>query len=92
MIVQVTPDHAALMWGALHPLFERVTRHTNGCYEPADVLREILNGQQTLWVAWDQERNVVDAAIPVLPTSIVPPALLVNVPPRANVLPPPPKI
>lgn len=63
MIVQVTPDHAAAMWGALAPLFERVTRHTNGCYEPADVLREILNGTQTLWVAWDEKRNALDAAM-----------------------------
>jgi hypothetical protein len=63
MIVQVTPDQAAKMWGALAPLFERVTCHTNGCYEPTDVLREILNGQQTLWVSWREETGVLEAAM-----------------------------
>lgn len=64
MIVHVT-DLALVkrMWPALAPMFARVTRHTNGCYEPEDVLAEILSGQQQLWVAWDGAPGEVAAAM-----------------------------
>lgn len=60
MIVNVTPDLAVDMWPVLAPIFKRVTATTNGCYEPADILRDILNGKQALWVAWDQAALRVD--------------------------------
>lgn len=54
---------AEARWSLLAPFFAKVTRHTNGCYEPDDVLADILKGEQLLWVAWDEERNAVDAVM-----------------------------
>lgn len=68
MIVVVRPDEAAKYWHVFEPMFATVTKQTHGCYEPTDVLREILNGQQVMWAAWDKERGAIDA---VMTTSIV---------------------
>lgn len=51
------------MWSSIEPLFKRVTDETNGCYAPADVLLEILKGDQSLWVSWDEERQSIDAVM-----------------------------
>lgn len=69
MIVQVPPDLAIELWPQLAPMFARVTKHTRGCYEPVDILKEVIAGQQVLWVAWDgnPERRI-DA---VMTTSII---------------------
>jgi hypothetical protein len=63
LIVQVTRDLVPFLWPALEPLFAKVTKETHGCYEPDDVRDEILRGEQTLWVAYDPERNAIDAAM-----------------------------
>lgn len=51
------------MWPALEPLFAKVTCSTDGCYEPEDVLNDILASKQALWVAYDAENNRIDAAM-----------------------------
>lgn len=69
MIVHVPPTELRWqMWPKLRPLFEKVTRHTQGCYEPEDVWAEICRGEQALWLAFDEKRNEVDA---VMTTALV---------------------
>lgn len=63
LIVQVPAYMAQAKWPDLAPFFAKVTRHTNGCYEPDDVLADILKGEQLLWVAWDQATNTLDAVM-----------------------------
>lgn len=56
MIVHVTDlELVKKMWPVLEPLFAKVTPSTNGCYEPEDVLTDLLEGQQELWVACDDK-------------------------------------
>jgi len=52
-----------LFWDQCRPLLEKATRRTHGRYEPEDLYREIMSGDQLLWVAWNQERNSIDAAM-----------------------------
>lgn len=63
MIVVVPPEQAALSWAIFEPMFRKVTVTTHGSWEPVDVLRDILNGDQIMWAAWDRERGTVDAII-----------------------------
>lgn len=42
------------MWPALRPLFEKIIPSTNGCYEVDDVLTDILEKRQELWVSVDE--------------------------------------
>ena len=64
MIVHVTDqDLITRMWPTLELLFARVTPSTNGCYEPIDVLDDIRAGRQQLWVDWDAESKIVNAAM-----------------------------
>jgi len=56
LIVHVTDlDLVKRMWPTLEPLFAKVTPSTNGCYEPEDVLVDLLEGEQELWVACDDK-------------------------------------
>lgn len=50
-------------WADLAPLFEKATRHTNGCYEPDDILALIMKRELLCWVAWDQATNTLDAVM-----------------------------
>jgi len=50
-------------WADLRPFFEKVTIHTNGCYEPDDILDLITDGEHLLWIAWDEQRLAVDAVM-----------------------------
>lgn len=68
MIVVVSPEQAALSWHIFEPLIRRCTDKSNGCYEPIDILKEVLNGDQVMWAAWDKERGAVDA---VMTTQVV---------------------
>jgi len=63
MIVVVSPEQAALSWHIFEPMFRRATDTTHGSWEPVDVLRDILNGDQIMWAAWDKERGAIDAVI-----------------------------
>jgi len=63
MIVQVPAYMAKEKWHELAPFFAKVTCHTNGCYEPDDVLADILKGEQLLWVAWNERALAVDAVM-----------------------------
>jgi hypothetical protein len=56
LIVHVTDlELVKRMWPALEPLFATVTPSTNGCYEVEDVLTDLLDGTQELWVACDDK-------------------------------------
>lgn len=54
---------AQAKWADLAPFFAKVPQHTNGCYEPDDILADLLKGEQVLWVAWDNDQKRVDAVM-----------------------------
>lgn len=51
MIVVVKPDEAARSWHIFEPMFKTVTDKSRGCFEPIDILKEILAGRQIMWAA-----------------------------------------
>lgn len=63
MIVHLPLEVAEDFRPAIIPLLAKVARRTNGRYEAEDIFAEVLSGQQTLWVAWDEKRNTIDAAM-----------------------------
>lgn len=63
MIVRVPSAYVEKVWPSAAPHLEKATRRTRGRYLPDDVLQEIKEGWQDLWVAYDPERNVIDAAM-----------------------------
>lgn len=63
MIVVVRPEDAARAWSIIEPMLARVTKETHGCYEPIDVLKEVMAGTQVMWAAFDPERKTIDAVM-----------------------------
>lgn len=63
MIVVVSPERAALDWHLFEPIFRKSTDTTFDEQEPIDILRDVLNGEQIMWAAWDKAAGRVDAVI-----------------------------
>lgn len=68
MIVHVRPDEAARGWAFFEPMIAEAMAGVQGCYEPLDCLRDILNGDQVMWASWDKEADKIEA---VMTTRIV---------------------
>jgi hypothetical protein len=46
------------MWPVVGPLLKPAVDHSNGCYEVEDVLTDIRNGVQELWVDWEEGQRI----------------------------------
>lgn len=63
MIVRITPDWAVKLWPIVEPMLAPAVAETLGCFETADILHGILNGNIQLWVAADADQKTIYAAM-----------------------------
>lgn len=62
MIVHVLTDDVPHLWPVVEPLLAPAVAATFGKFETPDVLRDLLNGEQVLWVALSADETTIDAA------------------------------
>lgn len=63
MIVWVKWEDAIKFWPVMEPMFATCTSQTEGRFDTPDLLKEIIEGKQVLWVGYDPERNKIDLVV-----------------------------
>jgi len=57
----VDPNYVSLVWGEVEPILGKSIGTAHGRYDMKDILREIVNFEQHLWVVFDEESKIIAA-------------------------------
>ena len=57
----VDHNYVAAVWGQVAPLLEKSIHTAHGRYTMEDILREIVNFEQHLWVVFDDDKKIIAA-------------------------------
>lgn len=63
MKISLVPKEEVIhVWGTVEKLLERAVAYSNGRFDTVDLYMDILKGDQTLWIAFDEDRKIHAAA------------------------------
>lgn len=72
-VTLVPPDAVADLWTTVEPMLHKAVARSNGRYNTEELFHEIIDGDQTLWLALDDVNIIGCATIKVLryPTGLI---------------------
>ncbi|MDI9409789.1 MAG: hypothetical protein QM523_11180 [Candidatus Pacebacteria bacterium] len=60
-IIQIPVAHLVAVWPQVEPHLRAALDYCHGCWEPVDILSELMQGQGQLWIAWQPAELAQDS-------------------------------
>ena len=87
-ILRISVAQLVAVWPQVEPHLRRALAYCQNCWEPVDILAELMRGEAELWVAWQPQVGTEAASVPAPQAASVPAPQAAAVPaPQAAAVP-----